>query len=313
LFGFLALRFSSEGIGWTRPILFTALVALATKVLGNYVFIYGHFGAPALGAVGCGVATAIVDWLILFFMIAYVRRHRRYAAYRPLQRYEPPSAERLREILKLALPICGSVLAEGALFASAALIVGGFGATAMAGHAIAINYAALMFMVPLSLHSATTIHVGHKVGGGDPAAGRFAGWVGIGMCVVIMSLSALVLLAARESIAALYSGDTAVRAVAIQLLLFAAFFQVADGMQVGAAGALRGFKDAKVPMVLNIFSYWIVGFPLAYWFGVAQQRGPPAVWMGLIAGLFVCAVLLTARYRFITRRAVLARASTGRA
>jgi multidrug resistance protein, MATE family len=304
LYAFLALRFSSEGIGWTRPILFTAVIALAAKVFGNYLLIYGNLGAPRLGAVGAGVATAIVDWLIFGVMWAYVRRHRIYRPYAPLQSFERPDLRRIREILSLALPISGSVLAEGALFSSAALIMGTFGAVVMASHAIAINYAALMFMVPLALHSATTIHVGHKVGRGDPAAGRFAGWVGIGLCVVIMAVSATVLALARGDIAALYTQDAAVLTLATELLLFAAVFQVADGLQVGAAGALRGFKDARIPMLFNVFSYWVVGFPLAYWFGVSQGHGPRAVWLALIVGLFVCALLLASRFGFITRRAV---------
>jgi MATE family multidrug resistance protein len=245
-----------------------------------------------------------VDWLILAVMCTYVRRHRVYRPYAPLRLFERPDSRRIREILALALPISGSVLAEGALFSSAALIMGTFGAVVMAAHAIAINYAALMFMVPLALHSATTIHVGHKVGRGDPAAGRFAGWVGIGLCAAIMAVSATVLTFARADIAALYTADRAVLTLATDLLLFAAIFQVADGLQVGAAGALRGFKDARIPMTFNIFSYWVVAFPLAWWHGVAQQHGPRAVWLALIVGLFLCALLLASRFAFITRRVV---------
>lgn len=304
LYGFLALRFSSEGLGWTRPILFTAVIALAAKVLGNYVFMYGNLGAPQLGAVGAGVATALADWLIFGVMWAYVRRHRIYRPYAPLASFEAPRAGKLREIAALALPISGSVLAEGALFSASALIMGTFGAVVMASHAIAINYAALMFMVPLALHSATTIHVGHKVGRGDPAAGRFAGWVGIGMCAGIMAVSAIVLTIARPAIAGIYTQDAAVLALATELLLYAAIFQVADGMQVGAAGALRGFKDARIPMAINVFAYWVVGFPFAWWFGVVRGYGPRAVWLALIVGLTLCAVLLASRYASITRRAV---------
>ena len=146
---------------------------------------------------------------------------------------------RLRDILALGLPIGGSVLAEGGLFASAGLMLGAFGSTVLAAHAIAINYGALMFMVPLSLHSATTIHVGHQLGRGDPVAGRRAGWVGMGLCVAIMALSALVLLLFRRQIAGAYTGDTEVLALATQLLAYVAAFQVADGLQVGAAGAAR--------------------------------------------------------------------------
>lgn len=304
LFAFLALRFSSEGIGWTRPIMLTAVIGLALKVAGNWLLVYGHLGLPALGAVGCGVATAIVDWVIFAVLYRYVRRHRRYAPYRPLAHWERPHPAMLREIVRLALPISGSVLAEGALFSTAALIMGTFGATVMAAHAIAINYAALMFMVPLSLHSATTIHVGHAVGSGRPVAGRDAGWVGIGMCAAVMSVSALVLLAARGPIASVYTADATVHALAAHLLLFAAVFQVADGLQIGAAGALRGFKDARVPMLLNVISYWVVAFPLAWYFGVARGGGPAAVWTALIAGLFSCALLLSLRFRVITARAL---------
>lgn len=304
MFAFLAMRFASEGIGWTRPIMFTALLAFAANVAGNYVFMYGKFGLPALGAVGCGVGTALASWAVFAFMWFYMRRHRRYRPYAPLRRFEAPSRARLREILALGLPISGSVLAEGGLFASAGLMLGSFGPTVLAGHAIAINYGALMFMIPLSLHSATTIHVGHRLGRGEVTAARFSGWVGMALCVAIMTASALVLLALRRHVAAAYTGDAAVLAIATQLLAFVAAFQIADGLQVGAAGALRGFKDAHIPMALNLVAYWLVGFPLAYGFGVVLGQGARAVWTGLIAGLTVCAVLLSWRYALISRRAV---------
>jgi multidrug resistance protein, MATE family len=309
LFAFLALRFASEGIGWTRPILYTALIALAVKILGNYLLMYGRLGLPALGAVGCGASSSIADAVILAVMLQYVRRHRRYRAHALFARFDWPDPAKLREILALGIPIGGSVLAEGALFASAALIVGGFGASVMAAHAIAINYAWIAFTIPLSLHSAITIHVGHRLGRADVAAGRFAGWVGITLCAAVMSVSALVLMFARGPIAALYSRDQAVLHIAAQLLLFAAAFQVADGVQVGCAGALRGFKDARVPLLINTTSYWLVAFPFAYYFGVARRGGAYAVWSGLVAGLSLCALLLLLRYRFIARRSACAAAT----
>jgi MATE family multidrug resistance protein len=159
-----------------------------------------------------------------------------------------------------------------------------------------------MFMMPLSLHSATTIHVGHQVGRGDVRAGRNAGWSGIAMCGLVMVLSSLVILAAREPIAAAYTSDAEVRALAVWLLLFVAAFQVPDGLQVGAAGALRGFKDAHVPMGLNFAAYWLIGFPAAWWFGIRQGFGPSGIWAGLIVGLVVCAVFLLVRFRQVTRR-----------
>jgi MATE family multidrug resistance protein len=304
IMAFLALRFVSEGIGWTRPIMLTALVGLVSNVIGCYVFMYGKLGFPALGAVGTGVSNAVAMWIMFVVMLAYVRRHRRYRPFELFAQFDAPRLGALREILSLGLPFGGAVLSEGALFVAAAFIMGTMGATVVAAHQIAINYAALMFMIPLSVHSATTIHVGHALGRGDVARGRFAGFTGIAMCGGFMACSALVILALGPQIAALYTGDTAVQTMAAGLLLMAAIFQISDGLQVGGAGALRGFKDAHVPMLLSLLAYWGVGFPLAYGLGVVAGLGPRFVWVGLIAGLTVCALLLNLRYYWISGRAV---------
>lgn len=304
IMAFLALRFVSEGIGWTRPIMYTAVVGLVFNVIGCYVFMYGKLGFPALGAVGTGVSNALVMWIMFLMMLAYVRRRRVYRPFSIFARFERPQRATLREILGLGMPFAGSVMSEGGLFVVAALMMGTLGAAVVAAHQIAINYAAMMFMVPLSLHSATTIHVGHALGRGQPASGRFAGFVGIALCGAFMTLSALVIVFFGDRIAALYTQDPVVRPLAGGLLLMAAIFQISDGLQIGSAGALRGFKDARVPMLLNLLAYWGIGFPLAYGLGIAQGRGPVFVWVGLIAGLTACALLLSARYVWISGRAL---------
>jgi MATE family multidrug resistance protein len=299
--GFMAMRYTSEGVGWTRPMLMRALLGLVANAIGNYAFMYGKWGMPALGAVGTGVSTALVQWLVFGSMMVYMIHHPVYRPYHLWARFERPNFTRLRDMLRIGLPIAGSVLAEGALFVSAGLMMGTLGASTMAAHAIALNYASLMFMVPLSVHSATTIHVGHAAGRGDLVGARRAGWVGIGVCVATMAVSAAVLLGARRDIADLYTDDPVVLTFAAHLLIFAAIFQIADGLQVGAAGALRGFKDTRVPLAINVFSYWVIGFPIAYYIGVRQAAGADAIWLGLILGLFVCAALLAWRYVWITR------------
>jgi len=304
ILAFLALRFTSEGIGWTRPIMYTALVGLAVNVLGCYVFMYGKFGAPALGAVGAGVSNAIAMWFMFLVMLAYVRRRRVYKPLEIFARFEWPRKSMLREILGLGLPIAGSVMSEGGLFVVAALMMGTLGATAVAAHQIAINYASLMFMIPLSLHSATTIHVGHALGRGLVADARSAGFVGIGLCGAFMAASAVVILLFGENIVALYTQDPVVRPLAIWLLLMAAIFQISDGLQVGSAGALRGFKDARVPMLICLLGYWGIGFPLAYGLAIGLGWGPVYVWVGLIAGLTAAAILLSVRYVWISGRAL---------
>ena len=302
LMAFFALRFASEGMGNTKPIMYIAFLGLLLNVLGNWVFMYGKFGMPRLGAIGCGVATAITVWLMFLAMLAYTKLHLAYRTLVLFRRIERPDIRVLGELLHLGLPIAGSVLAEGGLFVAAALMMGVLGATTAGAHQIALNFAAFMFMIPLSISSATTIHVGHTIGRGDIRGARAAGITGICLCLCVMAVSACCIVLWNEQIAALYTTDVVVRDLATTLLLMAAIFQVSDGVQVGAAGALRGFKDTTVPMVICVFSYWLVGFPLAYIFGVSRMLGPVYVWLGLIAGLTVCSWLLVVRYLLRTRQ-----------
>lgn len=300
---FLAHRYTSEGIGWTRPVMYTAAVGLATNLVGNWLFTLGGLGMTSRGAQGCGIATALASWAMLATMHFYQRRKELYRRFALFERFGPPQPRALADILRLGLPIAGSVVSEGALFAVAALLMSTLGTEIVAAHQVAISYASLMFMIPLSLHSATTIHVGHRVGGGDVEAGRNAGWTGIAMCGLVMALSSLVIFALRDGIAAAYTTDPDVRELSAWLLLFVAAFQVPDGLQVGAAGALRGFKDANVPMALNFTAYWLIGFPAAWWFGIRQGAGPSGIWAGLIVGLCVCALFLIWRFRRISHQA----------
>lgn len=301
LLAFFSLRYTSEGLGRTKPIMFTGFLGLTANVIGNWIFMYGKFGAPALGAVGCGVATAISMWLMFFAMFLHVRTHRAYRPFNFFARIDPPNWPVIGELTRVGAPIAGSILAEGGLFVAAALMMGGMGAVTAAGHQIALNYAAFMFMVPLAISSATTIHVGHTLGRGDLLGARNAGLIGVGMCAVVMTVSAIVILFLNDQIAALYTRDIPVRELAASLLLMAALFQFSDGVQVGAAGALRGFKDTTIPMMMCVFSYWVVGFTFAYYYGVYRGEGPVLVWIGLNVGLTVSAVLLVARYLLVTR------------
>jgi MATE family multidrug resistance protein len=301
MYAYLALRFMSEGIGWTRPIMLAAVVALVVNVAGNWVLMYGKLGFPAMGAVGCGASSALAMWSMLLTMLVYVRRHRRYRPFSLWGRFEWPDPAKLRDLLGVGLPIGGSVVAEAGLFSAASLLMGRMGATQVAAHQIAINYAATMFMVPLAIHSAITIRVGHSVGAGRTALARRQGITGIVVCGLFMTVSALMLLLFRDHITGLYTRDAAVQSVAISLLTMAMIFQVSDGLQVGAAGALRGFKDTRVPMLLNVIAYWVIAFPLAWYLGVYREAGPQGVWVALVVGLTAGAALLNLRFLRISR------------
>ncbi len=306
ILAFLSLRYTSEGLGRTKPIMYIGFLGLTVNVIGNWIFMYGKLGAPELGAVGCGVATAISLWLMFIAMWLHVRFHRAYRPFQFFARIDRPDWKVIGELTRVGAPIAGSILAEGGLFVAAALMMGAMGAVTAAGHQIALNYAAFMFMVPLAISSATTIHVGHTLGRGDLPGARSAGLLGIAMCAGVMAISALVILFANDQIAALYTRDPPVRELAAALLLMAALFQFSDGVQVGTAGALRGFKDTTVPMALCVFSYWVIGFSFAYYFGVHLGGGPVQVWIGLTAGLTVSGVLLVARYLMVTRARIAA-------
>lgn len=305
IFSYLVLRFASEGLGHTRPIAIVALLALVCNAIADWVLMYGKFGLPALGAVGCGYATALTQWLMLAFMLHYVVRGSPhvYSGLRIFARFERPHPRKIAEVLRLGVPIGVGVLAEVGLFSAAALLVGRLGSAAAGAHQVAINYAATMFMVPLGIHSATMARVGQKAGRGDLAGARFTGFTGIGACTLFMTASALVMLSFRGPIISLYTNDPAVWTIANGLLLMAAIFQISDGVQAGAMGALRGLKDTTVPMALSILAYWGVGFAFAWYTVVVLGRGPTWVWAALAAGLTVAAVLLTGRFAWIMRRA----------
>ncbi len=297
---FLALRYTTEGIGFTKPMMYLSLFALVCNVFLNWVFIYGHFGAPAMGAVGCGVASAITMWLMMLILAVFMYLHPRY---RPLEIFVKLPALRpnvLREILVLGAPIAVMVTAEAGLFSAVSILIGTLGAEITAAHQIAINFASTAFMVPLALSSATTIRIGHALGAGNPLAARYSGRIGILACAAFMTCSALFLLLFRDAVVLLYTSDTEVRAIAISLLAMAAVFQVADGIQVGAAGALRGYKDTRVPMVINTFSYWGLAFPLAYLAAVTFEAPPAYIWGGFVVGLSVAAILLTFRFHRVS-------------
>jgi MATE family multidrug resistance protein len=302
---FLALRFTTEGIGRTKPIMYASLLALSCNVFLNYVLMFGHFGAPAMGAVGCGLASAITMWIVMATLAAHILIA---APYKPLKifaRLAPPRPEVLREIVVLGLPIAITITAEVGLFAAVSILVGTRGTEITAAHQVAINFASTMFMVPLALSSAITIQAGQLLGAQRFERARYSAALGIALCAVFMSLSAIVLLVFRDIVVGLYTDDAVVRNIAISLLLMAAVFQVADGVQIGAAGALRAYKDTRVPMAINIVVYWAIAFPLAFLAAVTYKAPPDYIWGGFVVGLSIAAVLLTWRFARISRRVVL--------
>jgi len=301
IFVFLALRFTTEGIGVTRPIMYASLFSLVCNVFLNYVFMFGHFGVPAMGAVGCGVASGITMWALMLVLAIYMMKSKRYKPLKIFSRVGPVRPEVLKEIIFLGVPIAVTITAEAGLFNAVSILMGTRGAAIAAAHQIAINFAATMFMIPLALSSAITVRVGHALGSGNGEAARRTGALGIVTCALFMSVSASFLLVFRDAVVNLYTNDPSVTSIAISLLLMAAIFQVADGVQIGAAGALRGYKDTRFPMAINIFAYWVVAFPMAYLATVTYQLAPAHIWGAFVIGLGASAILLSWRYARLSR------------
>ena len=304
IFIFLALRFTTEGIGWTRPIMYASIFSLVCNVFLNYVLMYGHFGAPALGAVGCGLASAITMWALMIVLATYMIFSPRYRPMQIFSRLGRLHPDALKEIVVLGVPIAITITAEAGLFNAVSILMGTRGAAVAAAHQVAINFAATMFMIPLALSSAITVRVGHALGSGDGEAARYSGALGILSCGLFMSVSAAFLLLFRDAVVSMYTDDPSVTAIAISMLLMAAIFQVADGVQIGAAGSLRGYKDTRVPMVINIIAYWVLAFPLAYLATVTYRLEPAYTWGGFVIGLSASAILLAFRYAKVSRNAL---------
>ena len=302
IFIFLAFRFTTEGIGRTQPIMFTSIFAFACNVFFNWVFMYGNLGAPAMGATGAAVASALTMWLLMLALLGIFLSD---SAYRPLcifERFAPPRPEVLLEVIKLGIPISVTITAEVGLFSATSVLMGTRGADVSAAHQIALNFATTTFMIPLALSSAITVRVGQNLGAGDLNAARYSGLSGIFNCGLFMAFSATFMLVFRDFVVGLYIADPAVTRIALSLLLMAAIFQVADGVQIGAAAALRGYKDTTWAMIINTFSYWVLAFPLAYLAAITFELEPRYIWGGFVVGLSVAAILLSSRLLIVSSR-----------
>lgn len=296
---FLALRFFVEGIGQPKPVMVVSVLGLLANIPLNYVFIYGKLGAPAMGGPGCGAATAIVMWLMLLGIALYARLidHQ----FDTGLGWHPGKANpaQILEMLKLGIPIGLSIFFEVSVFCVIALLLASLGTTVIAGHQVALNVSSLLFMIPLSLSLAFGVRMGHCVGSRDRLALENVAVAGMVLVTIIATINAVVMALARHSIATLYTNDVEVITLASQLLLFAALFQLSDGLQVGAAGALRGLKDTRYPMVITWISYWgvalVLGYGLAFGHFGQLPMGAQGFWTGLLAGLSCAAVLLNLR------------------
>ena len=288
------LRYCAEGLAASKPVMWVGLMGFALNALLNWLLIYGVGPLPALGVKGSGLATAIAALSMPLALAACYWKLPRLAAARLFARGTEAGA--VRQSLKLGLPIACTLLAEAGLFVLVSMLMARMGERVMAAHQIAINISSIVFMIPVGLGLATTVRVAYFRGAGELVAARRAGFTGIGLGVGNALLNATVMVVAGGLIVRAYTGDAGIAAQAVGFLLLAAVFQVFDGVQVTASGALRGLHDTRTPMLITLAAYWLVGLPVAWWLAFEAGFGPPGLWWGLTAGLAAAALGLTLRF-----------------
>lgn len=291
-----ALRGLTDGLGHTRVIMMFSVLSTLINLPLNYIFIFGKLGLPAMGGVGCGWATSLSNGIAAIALLIYLNRSKTFKQFHLLAERVRPNLAGIRYILKLGVPIGFTIFVEASMFSVIALFLAPLGPVIVAGHQIALNIVSLLFMLPLSIGMALTLRVSFLVGARAPDSARLISRSSLILASAVALVFANLLFMFSDSIAALYTTDPQVQAVTIRLLSFAAMFQIADVIQVTCISALRGYKDTRVPMLIMLFSFWVIGLPLGYvltftdW--IAPSLGAAGFWVGLTAGLTSASVFL---------------------
>ena len=304
----LVLRNFAAAVGRPKAGLWVVLSMIGFNALAGYVLIFGHFGAPRLGIVGSGLATAGSAVFGLVAMLVTFRFTPDLRAFRIFRRSGRLVRAKLAEVFRLGMPIGLTKIFEATLFSAMTLVMGTFGTAAVAAHQIAMNVVSVTFMVPLGLGMAAIVRVGLAAGAGDTPAARRAGLSAMILSVVFISVCAVAMFVGGPQIAVAYlggaaRGDGEVIAMAALFLKVGAAFQIFDALQVVGALSLRGLKDARMPMILAAGAYWLVGAPICLVWGITLHMRGLGVWIGLAIGLAAAAVAMTVRFHLLTRSA----------
>lgn len=300
---FQVARNQCEGLARTKPGMVIGFIGLLVNIPVNYIFIYGHYGMPELGGVGCGVATAAVYWVMFASMLLYVKRAHAMRDIQHAQHFGKPDWAVIKRLTQLGLPIALALFFEVTLFAVVALLVSPLGIVDVAGHQIALNFSSLMFVLPMSLAAAVTIRVGYRLGQGSTLDAQTSAWTGIAVGVCMAVVTAIFTVVMRKHIALLYNDNPQVVALASFLMLLAAVYQISDSIQVIGSGVLRGYKDTRSIFFITFIAYWVLGLPSGYVLAltdlVVEPMGPAGFWTGFIIGLTSAAIMMLWRMRYL--------------
>jgi MATE family multidrug resistance protein len=295
----------SEGMTLTLPVFFVVLFGALINIPLDIIFAFGYFGIPEMGSEGCGYATSIVSMIMFFLMLRIILSSKKYKKTELLKEFNGPSLKVSKEILKLGVPIGVGIFAEMTMFSGAAIIIGQLGDKILSGHAVALNIASILFMLPLAIGLAGSTRVGNLLGEKKFLDAKYSSYVGVSLCFIGALFNMIMLLIFKENFSSIYSKDIEVINVAISLLIYASIFQIPDGIQMGSLGALRGYKDTFAPMVFLLISYWIFAIPLGYFltnYGFTKPLGAEGMWISMIMGLVLFSVFIFNRLRLVSSR-----------
>jgi MATE family multidrug resistance protein len=295
----------SEGMTLTLPVFFVVLFGALINIPLDIIFAFGYFGIPEMGSEGCGYATSIVSMIMFFLMLRIILSSKKYKKTELLKEFNGPSLKVSKEILKLGVPIGVGIFAEMTMFSGAAIIIGQLGDKILSGHAVALNIASILFMLPLAIGLAGSTRVGNLLGEKRFLDAKYSSYVGVSLCFIGALFNMIMLLIFKENFSSIYSKDIEVINVAISLLIYASIFQIPDGIQMGSLGALRGYKDTFAPMVFLLISYWIFAIPLGYFltnYGFTKPLGAEGMWISMIMGLVLFSVFIFNRLRLVSSR-----------
>ncbi len=300
------IRNFCEGLSITKPTMIIMVLGLAVNIPANYVLIYGKFGFPEMGGVGCGIATALVFTIMFLATLTYALKSKKLAPFQLFGKAYKPDPATIWQTFKLGFPIALTILFEVTLFGVVALLLSPLGASIVASHQVALNFSSIMFMFPLSIGIATSIRVGYLIGEDNYENAKKAVLGAVLLGLGIAALTATLTIVARTQIASLYSTDSEVISLAASLMLLASLFQLSDSVQVISAGALRGYKDTAMMSYITFIAYWLIGLPIGYTLALTDwliaPMGASGFWIGFICGLSAAALMLGLRVNRIQNK-----------
>jgi MATE family multidrug resistance protein len=293
---FQTFRQFSEGLAYTKQVMYISIAGNVINIILNYLLIHGKWGLPELGVDGAGYATLISRIFMAIGMFAFVYYNRKFTVYWKNFSKIAYSAKEYFRLLKMSIPVGLQLCLESGAFGFAALMVGWLGSNELAAHQVALNLAAISYMTATGIASAATVRVGHEFGRKDFISLRNAGISSFLIVLMFMSMCALIFILFRGYLPHFYIHDEEIEKIAASLLLITAYFQLSDGFQVVGLGTLRGIGDVRTPTAIALVAYWLIGLPVGYVLAFHLGMGVEGIWYGLLIGLTIAAVLLLIRF-----------------